>query len=134
MEKIIKDLSTLIIEAMNWDSKEPIILFSSQREIIYNPFKDRLFKNERSRVDKLSRKMHSFVTRKEKKCKKKIYLGVKGKTKHSISDNSNNDHVFTFSPGIEKDDNDLEKLDNEQELIRNKRNKEDDDDKKKENM
>jgi hypothetical protein len=38
--------------------------------------------DESSRVDKLSREMHSFVTRKEKKGKKKIFLGIKRKTKH----------------------------------------------------
>jgi hypothetical protein len=38
-EKIIKDLSILIRDS---DSKEPITLFSSQREITYDPSKYRL--------------------------------------------------------------------------------------------
>jgi hypothetical protein len=52
--------------------------------------------DESLRADKLSWTIHSFSTRKEKKGKKKINLGFKGKTKHSreISDDSNDDDEF----------------------------------------
>jgi hypothetical protein len=62
-----------------------------EREITYDPFKDCLLpkvsytpniKNkqiysddENSKPNKLSRKMHSFVIKKEKKDKRKVYLG-----------------------------------------------------------
>jgi hypothetical protein len=99
-EEIITNLSNLIIESANLNKKNPITLFST-----YNPSKDSLVpkvkigdvmihipdtKNTQmysddksSKADKLSRKMHSFVTRKGNKHKEKIYLGVTAKTKHS---------------------------------------------------
>jgi hypothetical protein len=42
-------------------------------------------------------------------------LGIKRKIKHSrkILDDSNNDEEFTFFPGVEENDNDWEKSDNE---------------------
>jgi hypothetical protein len=60
--------------------------------------------DESSKADKMSRKMHSFVTRKGNKCKQKIYLGITAKTKHSREslNDSNDDDKFTFSPKEKK--------------------------------
>jgi hypothetical protein len=38
--------------------------------------------DENSKADELSQKMHIFVTKKNKKNKKKIYLGIREKTSH----------------------------------------------------
>jgi hypothetical protein len=65
---------------------------------------------------------HSFVTRKKNKHKEKMYLGITTKTKHSKKSlNDSNDDEFTFSP--KEKNNDWEKLDNQQESIQNKTNK-----------
>jgi hypothetical protein len=91
-------------------------LFSTKKEITHNPSKNCLlpkvklgnvmtyipdientqmcFDDESSKTDKLSQKMHSFVTRKKNKHKEKIYLG--NQTKHD---------EFTFSPKEKDDDN-----------------------------
>jgi hypothetical protein len=80
--------------------------------------------DENSKTDKLSRKMHSIVTRKGNK----QYLGIATKIKH-LKESINVSDDFTFSPKEKDDNNDWEKLDNEQEFIQNKRDKKDDDDK-----
>jgi hypothetical protein len=104
-EKIIKDLSTLIIEA----KKSYYFVLNEENTQLY-------LDDENSRADKLSRKMYSFVIKKEKKSKKKIYSGIKGKTRHSrdMPVDLNNNDKFTFSPEVEENNNNWEKLDNEQ--------------------
>jgi hypothetical protein len=66
---------------------------------------------QRQQVEKLInyyKKRHSFVTKKDRKDKKKIYLKIKGKIKYSreISEDSSDGNDFTFSPGIVENDND----------------------------
>jgi hypothetical protein len=108
-EEIITNLSNLIIESKNFNNKDPITLFSTEKEIIYDPSKDCLIPkikigdvltyipdientqmysdDQSSKADKLCRKMYSFVTRKGNKHKEKIYLGITTK-KPNIQENN----------------------------------------------
>jgi hypothetical protein len=126
-------------------TKEPISIFSNDKEVTYNPITDKLTHyikmkdemitipdigniqaysdDESSKAEKIAERMHNFIVNKSVLEPKAPAPTIKGKTKHSREIPEEEDNEFEFS------DNEWVLEDNGQQLDSIKRNEKDDHDK-----
>jgi hypothetical protein len=142
----IQKLSKKIQFEMDSYTKEPISIFSSDKEVTYNPNTDKLthyikMKDEMvavpdigstqaysdddsTKAEKLSERMHNFIINRTVLEPKSPAPSIKGKMKYSREiEEDEEDNEFQFS------DEECVLVDNEQQLNSMKRNKKDDHDK-----
>jgi hypothetical protein len=141
----VEKLSKKIQQEMDSYKKEPVSIFSSEKEVMYNPESDKLIHmikindemitvpdirntqaysdDESSKETKIVERMHNFIVNKTVLEQKTPAPGIKCKTKYPREIDEEEENEFVFS------DNERVLEDNGQQLGSIRRNKKDDHDK-----